>query len=96
MMNNKAETPEAAIKEAMQPETPENPSVNRSALLDALVKSNKKVTALEDVLDIFVGAIEDFREAPEEIDRPELAKSTLSYMCGVVDAFKAINGTIIR
>ena len=96
MMNNKAETPEAAIKEAMQPETPENPGVNRSALLDALVKSNKKVTVLEDILDIFAGAIEDFRETPEEIDRPELAKSTLSYMCGVVDAFKAINGPIIR
>ena len=67
-------------------ETPETPRTIKDS----------KTTMLEDVLDIFVGAIEDFREAPEEIDRPELAKSTLSYMCGVVDAFKAINGPIIR
>ena len=96
MMNNKAETPEAAIKEAMQPETTESPGASRNALLEALVKSNKKVTVLEDILDIFAGAIEDFRETPEEVDRIKLAEATLSYMAGVVDAFKAINGPIIR
>ena len=95
-MNNKAETPEAAIKEAMQPETPESPGASRNTLLDALVKSNKKVTVLEDILDIFAGAIEDFRETPEEVDRIKLAEATLSYMAGVMDAFKAINGPIIR
>lgn len=94
-MNNKAETPEAAIKEAMQPETPESPGASRNTLLDALVKSNKKVTALEDVLKLVFDASENHAEQAlkgELVDPGRI----VSYFIGIKDAYEAINGPIIR
>lgn len=69
-------------------ETPEGNAIKAERLME-------RVT-LEDVIDIFIGALEDFREAPEEVGRADAAKTTLAYLAGVADAFKAINGPIIR
>lgn len=94
-MNNKAETPEVAIKEAMQPETPESPGASRNTLLDALVKSNKKVTVLEDVLSLaFDAAVANAEGALEgELVDPS---RIVSYLLGVKDAYEAIYGPIVR
>ena len=98
----KVETPES---KAVQPETPERdplaaapPVVPIRELMDDVKKAERPMdrVALEDVVDIFLGALEDFREAPEEVNRVDAAKATLAYMAGVADAFKALHGPIIR
>ena len=52
--------------------------------------------ALEDVVDIFIDALDSFREPPEGVDLTNTAKMTLAYMSGVADAFKALHGPIVR
>lgn len=94
-MNNKAETPEAAIKEAMQPETPESPGASRNTLLDALVKSNKKVTALEDVLSLAFNAAVDHAENAIEGELVDPGR-IVSYLLGIKDTYEAIYGPIVR
>lgn len=76
----------AALKEA---ERPEDRAVNRDVLLDALVKSEKKVTTLEDVLNLVLWAAAEY----EGSDNPA---ECVTYLLGVKDAYEAIHGPIIR
>ena len=80
----KIETPEAAMQ---QPETPEEPK---------LTALPRKQIALEDALDIMIGALEDFRDAPEGVNRGEAAAAAIAYMSGAADMFKALHGSIVR
>lgn len=80
----KIETPEAA---AQQPETPEEPK---------LTALPRKQIALEDALDIMIGALEDLRDAPEGVNRGEATAATIAYMSGAADMFKALHGPIVR
>lgn len=87
MMNNKAETPEAAIKEAMQPETPETLRIIRPV--------DKTVIILEDVLDLVFSAVDDFTNAPT--DREVFSEGALvGYLSAVRDTYTAIYGPIER
>lgn len=80
----KIETPEAAMQ---QPETPEEPK---------LTALPRKQLALEDALDIMIGALEDLRDAPEGTNRGEAAAAAIVYMNGAADMFKALYGPIVR
>lgn len=80
----KIETPEAAMQ---QPETPEEPK---------LTALPRKQIALEDALDIMIGALEDLRDAPEGVNRGEATAATIAYMSGAADMFKALHGPIVR
>ncbi len=82
--NKKAETPEAAMQ---QPETPEEPK---------LTALPGKQLALEDALDIMIGALEDLRDAPEGVNRGEATAAAIAYMSGAADMFKALHGPIVR
>lgn len=79
----KIETPEAAMQ---QPETPEEPK---------LTALPRKQLALEDALDIMIGALEDLRDAPEDTWSEEAA-AAIVYMSGAADMFKALHGPIVR
>lgn len=76
----------AALKEA---ERPEQPVISKDVLLDALVKSEKKVTTLEDVLNLVLWAAAEY----EGSDNPA---ECVTYLLGVKDAYEAIYGPIIR
>lgn len=80
----KIETPEAAMQ---QPETPEEPK---------LTALPRKQLALEDALDIMIGALEDLRDTPEGANRGEATMATIDYMNGAADMFKALYGPIAR
>lgn len=95
----KIETPEAAMKEATQPsgwQIFDPASGGLGAAETPEQKPSKRLIALEDILDIFVGVLQDWREAPEEVDRDAAAKTTLAYMAGVADAYEAMYGPIVR
>lgn len=98
----KVETPES---KAVQPETPERdplaaapPVVPIRELFDDVKLAERPMdrVALEDVVDIFIDALDSFREPPEGVDLANTAKLTLAYMSGVADAFKALHGPIVR
>lgn len=80
----KVETPEAAMQ---QPETPEETK---------LTALPGKQLALEDALDIMIGALEDLRDVPEGVNRGEAAAAAIAYMSGAADMFKALHGPIVR
>lgn len=82
--NYKPKRVETAVP-ATKPETPETPRVVKDG----------KVIMLEDILDIFIGVLTDYREA-QEVDRDTAARTTLAYMAGVADAYEAIYGPIVR
>lgn len=81
----KVETPKAAMQ---QPETPEGNARKAERPMDRV--------ALEDMIDIFIDALDGFREPPDGVDLSDTAKLTLAYMSGAADAFKALHGPIIR
>ncbi len=80
----KIEAPEAAMQ---QPETPEEPK---------LTAPPRRQIALEDALDIMIGALEDLRDAPEGVNRGEATVAAIAYMSGAADMFKALHGPIVR
>lgn len=82
------ETPESSAKTLAQVDLAEIDRTRQRLAAEKLT--------LEDVLDIFVGALTDWREVPDEIDRETAAKTTLAYMAGVADAYQAIHGPIRR
>lgn len=91
----------AALKEAEQPETPIQPEtpvvpiITRDHILSELVKAEKKVTALEDVLQLIFGALDDYIDASRgNEDRNEGA--FVGYLSAVRDTFEALHGPIVR
>lgn len=90
----KIETPEAAVKEALQLETV---TVGRGpAEAPKIVTTvDKKAIALEDVLDMIFNAVDDFAERQDD-DRPGAAAALVGYLYGVKDAYNALCGPIMR
>lgn len=88
------ETPEAAVKEALQLETV---TVGRGpAEAPKIVTTvDKKAIALEDVLDMIFNAVDDFAERQDD-DRPGAAAALVGYLYGVKDAYNALCGPIVR
>lgn len=83
----KVETPEAAIKEAVQPEAPEAPRIIRPV--------DKTVIVLEDVLDLVFSAVDDYVNAPP--DREVFSEGAfVGYLSAVRDTYAAIYGPIVR
>lgn len=76
-------TKEAAIKEAMQPETPERPRVK--------IEKIDRTVMLEDVLALMFDTIKDY-----DLNGGCGADDCMAYLAGVMDAFEAMHGPIIR
>lgn len=91
----------AAVKEAEQPEkpvqaeTPEVPVVTKDHILTALIKAEKKITALEDVLALVFGGADEYRESRLD-DEADAATMFYGYIIGLKDTYEALNGPIIR
>lgn len=78
----------AALKEA---ERPEKPTVSKDIVLSALVKADKKVTVLEDVLALVFDLVTEYDEGGRCG-----AADGMVYLLGIKDAYEAIHGPIIR
>lgn len=91
----KVETPEAAMR---QPETPEASELTEPAKdwRREYQRAAAGKIAAEDVLNLIFGVLEDLRELPDEADAEQSMKSVLSYIAGAADAYKALQGPIVR
>lgn len=88
----KIETPEAAMQ---QPETQEAPKLRTEATeADGSKRKLAELTAVEDVLAIVFGALDDYTEASAEDPRSEAA--FIGYMMAVRDTYEALRGPIVR
>lgn len=88
----KVETPKAAMQ---QPETPEAPKLRTEATeADGSKRKLAELTAVEDVLALVFGALDDYTEASAEEPRSEAA--FIGYMMAVRDTYEALRGPIVR